>query len=182
MYVNINSRPREGHWSATMLDVNTPVWNTCMRHVRAAHSPHSLASLSSFLSPSPFSRFLSLLHPTLRMSILSESRPRVAVGTWFRACQAWKMSQYFSPDRKKYRKRWSFFATCIRKNFLFYPRDICAHRFLSDIYRLRATICNGWNENKTHNITRRLLPPFHVIKNGKNICWYKYCLLWLLVS
>jgi len=121
-----------------MPDVNTPVWNTCMRHV----------SRSSF-APSPFlSTFHSVSHslPTLSSSSLSISLPfyfihplvcqyyprtTLAVSTFVRVRRE-KWVGIFLPIWKKYRETIEFFRYR-QKEFLF-----TAHKFLSDIYRLRT--------------------------------------------
>jgi len=98
VYININSRPWEGHWSNDA---------RCKHHrVKYVYETRSCSSL-----PSPFSLLsLILFFPSLLSLSFYFIRPfvcqyypratLVTVGTWFRACQAWKMSRYFSPDRK----------------------------------------------------------------------------------
>jgi len=160
VYININSRPHERHWSDDARCKHPRV--KYMHETRFAQLIRPiLCTFHSVSRPLP-----TLSSSSLSLS-LSLRTTLVAVSTWFRACQVWKMSRYFSPDMEKIRETIELFRYR-QKEFLF-----TAHKFLSDIYRLRTALrpSSAMDETRVKHVSRRLLrSAFPCCRKQRNIC------------
>lgn len=143
VYININSRPREGHWGNDARCKHPRVKYMHETRSRSSFAPspflsvfHSVSHPLPRLSPPPLpplflslvlSLFLSLLHPTLRMSILSESHPSRC--RYLVSCVSGvKNETVFFSRWKKIQKTIELFRSPRKGNFFFFiPRDTWAH-------------------------------------------------------